>query len=338
MINFRASDASSNKAQATVNITVFNEEDITYPYLEIINPREDFYNTRIDIEVETTDPDGIEEVQYRVDNGTWRSLSLDNPPVFTSKWTPTWDGWHWLDIKSEDSQGYITEESLRFETDSTPPTLILNSFSNDISAMAEFDLNIHDYSKLLSLKYRINSGLWIELDKDDEDVIFSWDSTKYDDGECLMEIECTDKWGSVSTLYRNLDVRNQGLIYSIPPSEIEISTVTKISAIIDYENPKAVTMIVAKTNDGVLAEGQKIPMYKEGNYYYGDLYFENPGSYVYSIEVDTGHGKLSSYEQNLVVSEKQSVVTEEDDENMLAGPSMLPVIILLCFIALRRRN
>jgi hypothetical protein len=338
MITFRASDASSNKAQATVNITVFNEEDITYPYLEIINPREDFYNTRIEIEVETTDPDGIEEVQYRVDNGTWRSLSLDNPNVFTSKWTPTWDGWHWLDIKSIDSQGYTTEESLRFETDSTPPTLILNSFSNDISAIAEFDLNIQDYSRLLSLKYRINSGLWIELNKDDEDVIFSWDSTKYEDGECLMEIECTDKWGGVSTLYRNLDVRNQGLIYSIPPSGIEISTVTKISAIIDYENPKAVTMIVAKTNEGVLAEGQKIPMYKEGNYYYGDLYFENPGSYVYSIEVDTGHGKLSSYEQNLVVSEKQSVVTEKDDENMLAGPSMLPVIILLSFIALRRRN
>ncbi|SVD00925.1 uncharacterized protein METZ01_LOCUS353779, partial [marine metagenome] len=158
------------------------------------------------------------------------------------------------------------------------------------------------------------------LDKEDENVIFSWDSTKYDDGECLMEIECTDKWGGVSTLYRNLDVRNQGLIYSIPPSEIEISTVTKISAIIDYENPQAVTMIVAKTSEGVLAEGQKIPMYKEGNYYYGDLYFENPGFYVYSIEVDTGHGKLSSYEQNLVVSEKQSVVTEDDDENMLAGP------------------
>ena len=338
MITFRASDASSNKAQATVNITVFNEEDITYPYLEIINPREDFYNTRINIEVETTDPDGIGEVQYRVDNGTWRSLSLDNSNVFTSKWTPTWDGWHWLDIKSEDSQGYTTEESLRFETDSTPPTLILNSFSNDISAIAEFDLDIQDYSRLLSLKYRVNSGIWTELDKEDENVIFSWDSTKYDDGECLMEIECTDKWGGVSTLYRNLDVRNQGLIYSIPPSEIEISTVTKISAIIDYENPQAVTMIVAKTSEGVLAEGQKIPMYKEGNYYYGDLYFENPGFYVYSIEVDTGHGKLSSYEQNLVVSEKQSVVTEDDDENMLAGPSILPVIILLCFITLRRRN
>jgi thiol-disulfide isomerase/thioredoxin len=338
MITFRSFDASSNKAQTTVNITVLNEEDITYPYLEIINPKEDFYNTRINIEVETTDPDGIETVQYSIDNGTWRGLSLESSNIFAAKWTPTWDGWHWLDVKSEDSQGYSTEQGIRFETDSTPPSLILNSFSNDVTAIAEFDLNIQDYSNLLSLKYRINGGLWTELNKNEDNVIFSWDSTKFEDGECLMEIECTDKWGGVSTLYRNLDVRNQGLIYSIPPSNIETAVVTTVSAIIDYANPKAVNMIVAKTSDGVLAEGQKIKMNKEGNYYYGDLYFENPGTYVYSIEVDTGHGKLVSYEQNLIVSEKQKIVTDNEDESLLSGTGIIPIIMTLVFISLRRRN
>ena len=201
-----------------------------------------------------------------------------------------------------------------------------------------FDLSVYDYSNLLSLKYRIDGGTWNELDSEEENVIFNWDSTKYEDGECLMEIECTDRWGGVSTLYRNLDVRNQGLIYSIPPSSIETSTVTRISAIIDYEEAKTVNMIVAKTSEGVLAEGQKIPMEKEGNYYIGELYFENSGNYVYSIEVDTGHGKLTSYEQNIIVSDKQEVTSSGEENNPLVSPSIVPIIIVLVMVAFQRKR
>jgi len=335
-ITFRASDLTPNWAQESVNITVFNEEDITYPYLEIIMPKEEFYNSRINIEVEATDPDGMSTVQYRIDNGSWRALDTDDSDIFTSTWTPFRDGWHWLDVRAEDSQGYITEQSIRFETDSTPPFIVLASFTDDISAIAEFNLNIQDYSSIFSLKYRINGEDWINLDNAAESVDFTWDSTKYDDGECLMEIECIDRWGGVSTLYRNLDVKNKGLIYSVAPSNVNTGVITKVSAIIDYENPESVSMIIAKTAEGVLADGQKIPMYKEGNYYYGDLFFEHEGFYVYSIEVDTGHGKLSSYEQTIMVSAQQETV-ESGEENRLNGTGILPLLFLICFIALRRR-
>ena len=335
-ITFRASDLTPNWAQKSVNITVFNEEDITYPYLEIIMPKEEFYNSGISIEVEASDPDGISVVQYRIDNGSWRTLDTDDSDIFTSTWTPFEDGWHWLDVRAEDSQGYVTELAIRFETDSNPPFIILDSITDDISAIAEFNLNIQDYSSIFSLKYRINGEDWINLDNAAESVDFTWDSTKYDDGECLMEIECIDRWGGVSTLYRNLDVKNKGLIYSVAPSNVNTGVITKVSAIIDYENPESVSMIIAKTAEGVLADGQKIPMYKEGNYYYGDLFFEHEGFYVYSIEVDTGHGKLSSYEQTIMVSAQQEIV-ESGEENMLSGPGMLPILFLICFIALRRR-
>ena len=336
-ITFRASDLTPNWVQKSVNITVFNEEDITYPYLEIIMPKEEFYNSRINIEVEASDPDGMSVVQYRIDNGSWRSLDTDSSNIFIGTWTPFGDGWHWLDVRAEDSQGYVTEQAIRFETDSTPPFIVLESITDDISAIAEFNLNVQDYSSIFSLKYRINGEDWINLDNDAENVDFTWDSTKYEDGECLMEIECIDRWGGVSTLYRNLDVKNKGLIYSVAPSNVNTGIVTKVSAIIDYENPESVSMIIAKTAEGVLADGQKIPMYKEGNYYYGDLFFEHEGFYVYSIEVDTGHGKLSSYEQTIMVSAQQEVV-ESDEENMLSGLGLLPLLFLICFIALRRRD
>ena len=336
-ITFRASDLTPNWAQKTVNITVFNEEDITYPYLEIIMPKEEFYNSRINIEVEASDPDGMSTVQYRIDNGSWRTLDTDDSAIFTSTWTPFGDGWHWLDVRAEDSQGYVTEQAIRFETDSTPPFIVLDSFTDDISAIAEFNLNIQDYSSIFSLKYRINGENWINLDNNAENVDFTWDSTKYEDGECLMEVECIDRWGSVSTLYRNLDVKNKGLIYSVAPSNVNTGVITKVSAIIDYEDPESVSMIIAKTAEGVLADGQKVPMYKEGNYYYGDLFFEHEGFYVYSIEVDTGHGKLSSYEQTIMVSAQQEII-ESSEENMLSGPGLLPLLFLICFIALRRRD
>ena len=91
-------------------------------------------------------------------------------------------------------------------------------------------------------------------------------------------------------------------------------------------------------NVDVLAEGQKIPMNKEGNYYVGEIYFENPGLYVYSIEVDTGHGKLSSYEQNIIVSAKQSITKESNNENMLLSPNILAATLMVIFVALRRKD
>ena len=190
-ISFRAIDMNSNEVTHTIEITVLNEEDITYPYLKINEPKEEIYNNRVNINVKSSDPDGIEKVQYRVDNGTWRDMPLDGGDIFTSTWTPTWDGWHWLDVKTVDNQDYETFQGIRFETDSTPPSLILESFSNDITAIAEFDLQVYDYSSLQSLKYRIKPygsiwQDWNDLDKDGEKVAFGWDSTKYEDAECLL--------------------------------------------------------------------------------------------------------------------------------------------------------
>ena len=337
-VAFRAIDTSANTITENIEITVLNQEDISYPYLRINGPKEEIHNSRVEIDVEASDPEGIEKVQYRIDNETtWNDLELRNNEIYTGLWTPTWDGWHWIEFMAVDNQGYQTFSYVRFETDSNPPLLTLDSFTNDISAIAEFDLNVYDYSDLISLKYRVNGGDWNELDQGIENIEFSWDSTKYEDGECLMEIECTDKWGSVSTLYRNLDVKNQGLIYTVPPPNVIAEDVITITSIVDYEQPSSVNLIIAKMAEGVLAEGQKIPMKREGNYYTGEIFFENSGVYVYSIEVDTGHGKLKSVEQTIIVSEKQTMVTEEDGDSI---PSLgfLPLISILLLIVSRRRK
>ena len=334
---FKALDANGNSIQKSINITVFNEEDITYPYLEIIEPKGDFYNSKINIKAEASDPEGLKDVKYRMDNGSWRLLSEKEENYYEASWTPTSDGWHWLEIEAEDGQGYITKTSTKLETDGTAPLLTLNTFTKEVTAIAKFNLVVDDYSSLESLKYRINKGEWIDLEQLKGGLDFAWDSTKYNDGECVMDIECIDKWGAKGKLSLPLEVKNQGLIYTAAPSNIVTESLTKINAFIEYEEPNAVTLIVAKTEGEVLSEGQKIPMYSDGKYYYADLFFEFEGSYVYTIEVDTGHGKLSSLEQNIIVSEKEKIVADESEDNMLSGIGGIPIILTLLFISLRKR-
>ncbi len=342
LLTFKAIDPSGNKRIETLNLTVFNEGDVTYPSLKIISPETELYNSRIKIEVQTEDPEGINNVVYKIDGGDWKVMEKENSKIFGDYWTPLSDGWHELTVKSTDNQDYTTNVSTSFETDSNPPYIVLNSNTYDISAIANFDINVEDYSDLQTLKYRIDGEEWIEMDvpeliNNQYDVSFVWDSTKYDDGECLLEVECVDKWGATNKIYKNLKVKNKGLINSIAPSNIYANDIVKINAVIDYENPKSVNLVIARVDSEVLAEGQKVPMEIEGNYYYGELFFENPGTYVYSIEIDTGHGKLKSYEQNIIVSEKQSNVVKDEDESALPSLSIGPIVFVIIIIASRKR-
>ena len=337
VLSFRATDKSGNHKTHTINLTVFNEGDVTYPSLKIILPEDEIYNSRVKIEVQTEDPEGIKSVEYKVDGSDWKDMDNQNGNIFATYWTPYTDGWHDLLIRSTDSQDYSTNLSTMFETDSNPPYITLNSNTYDISATANFEINVQDYSDLETLRYRIDGQQWINLDETQYDVSFVWDSTKYEDGECLLEIECIDEWGATNKIYKNLKVKNKGLINSVAPSNIQTDNVIEISAIIDYENPKSVNLVIAKVDSDVLAEGQKIPMEEKGSYYYGELFFENAGTYVYSIEIDTGHGKLKSYEQNIIVSEMQQEKTTNEDGSALPSLSFGPVIFIIIVIAARKK-
>ena len=113
--------------------------------------------------------------------------------------------------------------------------------------------------------------------------------------------------------------------------------IVRINAIIDYENPRNVYLVVAKFEDSILSEGQKLPMQAEGNYHVRDLYFEDAGTYVYSIEIDTGHGTLKSYEQNIIVSEKQTEVIQNEEKSRLPSVGILPLIFLIIIVVSRRK-
>ena len=67
LLTFRAEDMSGNQVEGMLNLTVFNEGDVTYPYLNIIEPLEEIYNSRVKVVAEAADPEGIAEIKYKVD-------------------------------------------------------------------------------------------------------------------------------------------------------------------------------------------------------------------------------------------------------------------------------
>ena len=180
----------------------------------------------------------------------------------------------------------------------------------------------------------------IELDKNDRALLFNIDSTKYNDGECLLEIECTDKWNMNTRTQYPLDIKNTGLIHSAAPAKVEAGNTVTVSSVIDYENPVKVSIIIAKTTEeeGILSEGQRLDMFLDGNYYYADIYFEEAGSYVYSVEIDTGNGKIKDDEQIIFVSEKQEIVNVDDSNKLLFGLNFLATLCLIIIVAVRKKN
>ena len=116
-----------NEDNITGGINVFNEGDVTYPSVRLISPENEIYNSRIKIEVETEDPEGIKSVEYKIDEGDWKSMDSESSNIFRDYWTPMSDGWHSLTVRSTDNQDYTTNFSSSFETDSNPPYIILNS-------------------------------------------------------------------------------------------------------------------------------------------------------------------------------------------------------------------
>ena len=72
----------------SINLTVFNEGDVTYPSLKIILPEDEIYNSRVKIEIQTDDPEGIKSVEYKVDGSDWKDMDNQNGNIFATNWTP----------------------------------------------------------------------------------------------------------------------------------------------------------------------------------------------------------------------------------------------------------
>ncbi len=323
-LELRAFDAADNRADASIDITVTNEGDETYPALTLLTPTAGFYSGNIEILANASDPDGLAHVEYCIDDGAWQTMSGSG--TYAANWNSFGaDGDHNLTVRATDTTGLASEETVAFSTDSTPPLLILDPPAGALTARATFGIGVSDSSGVASLQYRIDGGAWHTLNLLATE--FEWDSTTVEDGPHTLEILTTDLLGNPRTVTRNLEVENTGLAMGSAPARSAAGTPITVNGYVSYEDPVAVWLMVA---------GQKVLMTGGGGLYTAEVTIAEPGTHMYVLEIDTGHGSFHSQEQALMVGEATS--TGDDDGDDLPGPGAALAVLGLLAVAIARRR
>lgn len=131
VLAFKTDIIWQNIAMATVAV-----RDGIAPTIKIISPLEgEAYASDVGFTVVASDDlSGVEKVEFRIDNGTWKTLSLVDVSLgrYSSSWTPALvdNGSHSVSFRAIDRTGNITlPVSVNFEVqnDTAPPVLTLST-------------------------------------------------------------------------------------------------------------------------------------------------------------------------------------------------------------------
>ncbi|MEW5759625.1 MAG: Ig-like domain-containing protein, partial [Candidatus Thermoplasmatota archaeon] len=182
--------------------------DNTFPTLVIDNPINDqFVNDTVTIKVNSSDGVFTPIVEYRIDGGIW--VAMSNVPG-TNNWTGDWDttkfteGTHKISVRSYDSIGHITSQSISVIVDNKYPTGSISSPSNNqyiegvyVFKVTAMDLNGIDTVNMTIvgigtyfLLYNTVSGFYE----------YALDTRTLGDGTYQMNVSVKDRSGKVITL------------------------------------------------------------------------------------------------------------------------------------------
>ena len=153
----KAVDASGNYNIGRVNITI----DTTKPILKITSPVSDIYynSTKLLVEWNTSDENGIKNSMLKVDNGSWIDVGKGNSYLLTIS-----DGKHTLQIKSEDLAGNTIIKSINFTVDSTPPMVdMFKATQKGNSVKVDWDA-VDNVTGVAYYMVKVDSGKWERID------------------------------------------------------------------------------------------------------------------------------------------------------------------------------
>jgi len=159
--------------------TSFTVKDGIPPTVNIIFPLQgSYYNSKLEISVTAADDiSGVDKVEYRTENGTWKLLPLSNPSA--GRYSTTWalvkadEGNKTLSFRATDRAGNISQPvSVAFTVDLTPPEppVIISPEDNttvvsevaDIKGTAEPGSTVAMYSdNVLTTKADPSSGEFV---------------------------------------------------------------------------------------------------------------------------------------------------------------------------------
>lgn len=218
-IRVRAIDTSDNKITKEITVDVENEgEDTTPPTLKINKPEDkETVSDIVTIEVNAQDENGIDIVEYKIDDGSWIEMEHDSGDIYKGQWnTKDYDNNDYIiTVRAKDTSGNIAEKSITVtvDNDKTPPEItITNPSEGDIlKSEVSIEANVTDESNIKKVQYSIDTeNDWVLMNYySGSKYKKEWNTTTIDNGEHTIYVRAIDEYDNEKTEYINVKVRNE---------------------------------------------------------------------------------------------------------------------------------
>ncbi|MBI5075032.1 MAG: PD40 domain-containing protein [Nitrospirae bacterium] len=228
--------------------SLFSVRDGMPPAVTLISPSSgSLFNSAIDITaIATDDASGVDWVEFRIDNGSWKLLPIADPSSgrFATTWLPARadEGTHTIDVRATDKSGNASPISSTLLTiDTTAPVLIVSTLSDGSWTKNE----------LLNVAGIVTDNIGIQQVSINDTVVplnvdnsFSYPITTQD-GENVITVTATDLAGNqaIDTRTINFD-RSVPVITIITPAD-NIKTMllpVDLSGTVDEQSSVAVAI------------------------------------------------------------------------------------------------
>ncbi len=197
-IHVRVHDTQDQTETMTINVTVDN----TPPEIVPLGPNGTVKET-IKIRASIAD-ERIDEVWFRVDDGDWGNMFMDDPYYAYIDTSTYLDGEHTVSVRASDDAGNTNQTSWDLDFDNTWPVVdILDPDQDDTVAGTVVVKADIDESDIDTVHFKAEGG-WSKMSVNGSNYTYDWDSTEAADGEMTLKVRCRDVAGNEG--YGSIDV------------------------------------------------------------------------------------------------------------------------------------
>jgi len=195
-ITLEVKDGHLESSAESIELTV-HEHVNQYPEITIMEPEnEALLKGEITVRGTADDPDGeISALSYRIDDGNWSDITLQEDWSFTLDSNELEDGDHTMDVLVTDDEDASAMDHISFTTDNTGPAVkIISPTRFYLRRMVTIEVDVHDDgSEIETIEFRIKN----QTVQKGSETSYQWDTTKEEDGpEYTIEVIVTDGAGN----------------------------------------------------------------------------------------------------------------------------------------------
>ena len=280
-LEVRAVDATG--AVSLTNVTVNVDNDENAPELTWLAPDAgDVQSGTVTIEVEAVDPQGIDSIELKVDDRTYKAMDHDSGDSYTYDWdtTTVTDDIHTITVRAKDNSGNEETLGMELEVDNgaaTKPAIDLLSPTTDdepLHGIVQVRVRATDPGAVVEqveYTYQGTQEYYELTDSDDDQWYVNWNTVKADSGDDIaLQIRATNDNGHSST-------ENYAFAIDNEPPRLTVTAPT-----MEANQAWAILTFTIEATDG---QGPVTPRYRVDQGSWTDLSFT--GSHTHTFDWDT---------------------------------------------------